>query len=326
MKMNHQAHQKKFIFDLHLDLAFYYEFPQILKMKFSSLNKFDPQRHGDLIQFQRAKLKIAVTNIFPFIYNKSTKQWIPTNFEKVKLKLKKYLQWLKKYPDFQIVYQKEDLKKIMNQKNKIGLILGVEGLNFVQSPRDIFELYHLGIRVFGLNWNVDSTLATSLKTKKKFGLTEKGRLIVATIEKLPVVLDLAHSSSYTVRDVFKFYQKPLMFSHNGYKKIVNFEQNLDDQILNLLKKNHGLLGLTLLPYSLKINSKISFSNWLLQLKALKTKYAQNLALGTDFFGFEYDDQFEGCRNYLELSGQLQKSKISRKILFTNAFRFFQQLI
>lgn len=307
------------IFDLHLDLEVYYRYPEFLNMTFKSLEILDTKRHGDIPQFLKSNLKIAVVNIFPFEFKKN--KWEPININKFFERLESFVRWIKKFDVFEIILNRDDLKN--NLKNRrIGIILGVEGLNFINKIEDIYKIYESGIRVFGLNWNIDSKFSTSLKTITKSGLTKEGKALIKILEKLPIVIDLAHSSIYTSKDVFKYYKKPIIFSHNGIQKIVNFEQNLSDDLLDNLNKNKGLIGLTCLPYSINLNGEISFKIWHQALKYAKDKYKNNLAIGTDFFGFKFNKDYKGLSNYLDFYKNLKKFKVPKYILFNNSCNLF----
>ncbi|GIW66796.1 MAG: hypothetical protein KatS3mg095_0694 [Candidatus Parcubacteria bacterium] len=315
--------KQNFIFDLHLDLEVYYRFPKFLNMKFKNLNLLDLKRHGDIPQFTKGNLKLAVVNIFPFEYYKN--EWVHININQFFARLEKFLKWLSKYKIFKIIYNKNDLNNILKSKY-IGIILGVEGLNFLEKYNQVFLLYEKGIRVIGLNWNKDTKFSTSLKNTSNRGLNEEGINLIKTIEKLPIVIDLAHSSITTFKDILKIYKKPVIFSHNGIKEVVDFEQNLDKSTLNLLRDTNGLIGLTCLPYSIDINNKISFENWYKSFKYIKKEFKNNLAIGTDFFGFKFNENHNGTKNFLDFSSNLKKFKIPSYVLFKNAFNLFVKVL
>jgi len=313
------------IFDLHLDLEVYFRLSKFLNMDFDDIIKKNLKRHGDIPQFQKSGLKFAIVNIFPFYYKNNN--WHPITYKTFLKYFNKFKEWLFSYDIFQIVLTKNDLIQINNKKDKIGIILGVEGLNFLDKLNKIKNLYDLGIRCFGLNWNIDSIYSTSLKTEKKLGLTKEGVLLIKKLEELNVIIDLAHSSIFTVRDIFKLYKKPVIFSHNGVKKIINFEQNLNSKIINKIRKKSGLIGLTLLPYSLsQVNQKLDIRNFEVQYKYLKKILPKNISIGTDFFGFKFRSDFNGGRNYLEFSNYLKKINADENFCFYNAFNFFKNYL
>ncbi len=314
---------KKKIFDLHLDLEVYFRYPEFLNMKFKNLDVVDFKRHGDLPQFKRAGLKIAIVNIFPFEYVNN--QWLPIKFNKFFQRLDNFLKWISKFNAFRLIKNNKELRNIL-ESNKIGIILGVEGLNFLNQPDDIYKLIDRGIRVFGLNWNIDSKFSTSLKTTSKNGLTKDGLRLIKILEKLPVVVDLAHSSVYTFKDIVKYYKKPFIFSHNGIKREVDFEQNLDDEILKTVKERGGIIGLTFLPYAIQKKDKVSFLYWYRQFLYARKLCKDNLGLGTDFFGFKFNNNYKGLINYCDFYKKIITYRLPNYLLFDNAFRLFIELI
>jgi microsomal dipeptidase-like Zn-dependent dipeptidase len=310
------------IFDLHLDLEVYFRVPEFLDMPIKDMRYLDLRRHGDIPQFKKSNLKFAVVNIFPFIYKNN--QWNPIVYKKFVKFLDNFKEWIFSYKIFKPVLSKKDLSEIDKEKNKIGIILGIEGLNFLDDVNRVKDLFNLGIRSFGLNWNIDSIYSTSLRTEKKFGLTPEGIRLIKELEKFDIVIDLAHSSIFTIRDVFKIYSKPVLFSHNGVKKIVNFEQNLSTEIINKIKKTESLIGLTLLPYSLSQNhQKLDIESFKYQYDYLFKMIPTNIAIGTDFFGFKFRNDFENVRNYIEFSKYLKKIRANKYFTFYNAFNFFK---
>jgi microsomal dipeptidase-like Zn-dependent dipeptidase len=313
------------IFDLHLDLEVYFRIPEFLDMPIKDIKYLDLRRHGDIPQFKKSNLKFAVVNIFPFVYQNT--HWKPIDYKKFLKFLENFQEWIFSYKIFKPVLSKKDLLEINKEKDKIGIILGVEGLNFLDSVKKVKDLYDLGIRCFGLNWNIDSIYSTSLKTEKRFGLTPEGIKLIKKLEELNVVIDLAHSSIFTIRDIFKVYPKPVIFSHNGVKKIVNFEQNLSTEIINKIRQKEGLIGLTLLPYSLSQNhQKLDIKRFKQQYDYLSKIISANISIGTDFFGFKFRDDFKGARNYLEFSNSLKKIKVNKNFTFYNAFNFFKNTL
>ncbi|GIW66011.1 MAG: hypothetical protein KatS3mg094_530 [Candidatus Parcubacteria bacterium] len=314
---------KNVIFDLHLDIEVYLRFPKFLNMKYKNLSILELKRHGDIPQFLKSGLKFAVVNIFPFEFINN--KWVPINITQFMERLERFLKWINRFKIFKIIYNKRDLKDVLQSKN-IGLILGTEGLNFLNNISDIYSLYKKGIRVFGLNWNEDTKFSASLKNTTNKGLTKEGKQLIKILEKLPIVLDLAHSSINTFRDILKIYKKPVIFSHNGFKELIDFEQNLDIKNLKLLKDIGGLIGLTCLPYSININGEINFINWLKTFRHLKNEFKNNLAIGTDFFGFKFNENYEGIKNYLEFSESLRKFNVPSYVLFKNSFNLFSKLL
>lgn len=58
-----------------------------------------------------------------------------------------------------------------------------------------------------------------------------------------MLIDLAHASPATVRDVTSIATKPLIVSHTGVKGTCNNERNLSDDELSAIARTGGLVGI-----------------------------------------------------------------------------------
>lgn len=96
--------------------------------------------------------------------------------------------------------------------------------------------------------------------------------------------------------------------------------------MDILLDKKGLVSLTFLPYSIQIKNNLKFSDWYKQFKYIRNKYKEILAVGTDFFGFKFNDSYKGFSNYLDFHKSIKKYKLPSYLLFDNAFRLFLKLL
>ena len=84
---------------------------------------------------------------------------------------------------------------------RLRLVLSMEGVEPLEGDPGAFEdWYERGVRSAGLTWNHANEFAGGIDTPTQ-GLTERGRTLVRRFGELGVVLDLAHASEQTWRDV-----------------------------------------------------------------------------------------------------------------------------
>jgi microsomal dipeptidase-like Zn-dependent dipeptidase len=319
--------KKDFLFDLHLDLEVYFNsnLSQLINMSHRSLGTFSPNRHFDISQAKTVKLRYLVAQVQSLIYDHYHKKIKPLkNIKFFFSNLERFLKKLKKYPDFKIIKNFSDFHQL--KKNEIGVFLGIEGLNFVDDFRDIETLWQLGFRVFGLTWNFDNHLASGLMGNGS--LTSLGKKIVNFLVKNEGIIDCAHLNLLSAKEVIKLAPKNFIFSHNNIKKIFNFRQNLDGQILKMINGKKTLIGLTLLPSALT-NTKerqATFDDWLTHYNFLLKNYKNSIALGTDYFGFDFQSSPVGAENYEVFNKNLLKFKINKSLLFKNSLSYFYDKI
>jgi membrane dipeptidase len=184
-----------------------------------------------------------------------------------------------------IVSNASDLDKAT--EDSLGLIIGLEGSYPLSEPEDLIELFNLGIRVLGLTWNVENGFAASCMSKKDYGLTKSGEELVRLANELGVVIDLAHSSRNTMIDVLTISKKPILISHTAAKALNDHPRNVDDEVLSLLKKNGGVVGVAFVPSFLRKDGKASMKDVVDHaIHMVDVAGPEHVGIGSDFLGTE----------------------------------------
>ncbi len=139
-----------------------------------------------------------------------------------------------------ICYNYNDI--LQSQKDsKIGVILGIEGVKYLDSPEDMTRLYKKGIRHASLTWNEDNDYATGI-SKTDTGLTLKGEQLITLMESLGMIIDLSHSNEKTFKDIMSKTKGPVIVSHGNVKSLCNHPRNYTDEQLHLIKEKNGVIG------------------------------------------------------------------------------------
>ena len=95
----------------------------------------------------------------------------------------------------------------------VGGLLGIEGAHTTNGdPRNVAALDRAGYRMIGLTHFFDNGFAGSAHGTGKGGLTELGRSLVRDLERRRILVDLAHASAATIRDVLAIAIRPVVVS------------------------------------------------------------------------------------------------------------------
>jgi microsomal dipeptidase-like Zn-dependent dipeptidase len=130
------------------------------------------------------------------------------------------------------------------QDDRVGAVLSVEGLHVQRDDlAAIDRLYAAGVRVFGLAHMSDNPVAGSAHGWSKGGLTAFGRRVVARIDSLGAVVDLAHASAATIDDVLAISTRPVLVSHTGVDGTCPGERNLSDDQVRRIAARGGVIGI-----------------------------------------------------------------------------------
>lgn len=125
----------------------------------------------------------------------------------------------------------------------IGAILGIEGAHALDDDlAGIDRLYDAGFRMFGLHHFFDNALGGSLHGTAGQGLTDFGEAVVRRLDELNLIIDVAHSSPESVRDVLGLTTRPLIVSHTGFQGHCPTPRNIDDALMREIAAAGGLIG------------------------------------------------------------------------------------
>jgi len=72
--------------------------------------------------------------------------------------------------------------------------------------------------------------------------------MVKEMNRLGVLIDMSHISAKAMNDILDETKAPVIFSHSNVKTLCDVNRNVPDDVLLRLKKNHGIIMLTFVPY------------------------------------------------------------------------------
>ena len=126
---------------------------------------------------------------------------------------------------------------------RVAVILGMQDAEPI--GRDLTRLQTLaalGVRIIQLTHNRQSFVGTGC-AERDSGLTRFGRAVVAEMNRLGLVIDLAHCGAATTRDAIEASSVPVMCSHSNPNAISRSLRNKDDGLIRALAARGGLLGI-----------------------------------------------------------------------------------
>ena len=157
---------------------------------------------------------------------------------------------VREQPDRVIAVRGRNDLDALERGGSLGLLLALEGVEpFGYDPGTADVFVELGLRMASLTWNRRNAFADGAAEDPTGGLSRLGRELVQHLASLGVVLDLAHASAATFRDVLEAAgEAPLLVSHAACRALVDHPRNLDDDQLQELAQRDGLLGVMLQPF------------------------------------------------------------------------------
>ena len=128
---------------------------------------------------------------------------------------------------------------------KIAAFLTIEGGHTIDDDLRVLQMYHrMGIRSMTLTHARNTNWADSASdTPAHNGLTDFGKEVVREMNRLGMLVDLAHVSDKTFYDALAATSKPVIVSHSSMRAISNVPRNVSDEMLHALGKNGGVIGI-----------------------------------------------------------------------------------
>jgi len=147
-----------------------------------------------------------------------------------------------------VITSPEDIDRLLADRNNgatvVGGMLSIEGLHDLEGRIENLDVLHdAGFRMAGLTHFFDNDIAGSMHGVNKGGLTPLGRQVVARMEALGMIVDLAHASHATIADVLAMAKRPVVFSHGGVLGTCKINRNLSDDEIRGIAKTGGVIGI-----------------------------------------------------------------------------------
>lgn len=195
-------------------------------------------------------------------------------------------------PRFVICRTYADIVKA-RKNNQFALLITMEGVEPLGTDLNLLRVfYELGLRSVGLtharrNLAADGGLFAA-NTSSTYGLAPFGKTLVQEMEKLHILIDLAHLNPAGVDEVLKLTAKPLIFSHTNPRKFFDLDRNASDDHIRAVGARGGVIGVNgalvgATRAQATIDMYIDNVEYVVELSGM-----DSVAIGFDFFKFIWD--------------------------------------
>ena len=149
----------------------------------------------------------------------------------------------------------DDVRRILAKGKKV-IMIGVEnaypmGLD----TSNVQKFWERGARYVSLSHNghsqfTDSNTGEFDGTALHNGLSELGKEVVELLNYYGIMIDISHPSKEGIRQMVELSKAPIIASHSSARALRDHPRNLDDEQLNRIKENGGVIQTTALGFFL----------------------------------------------------------------------------
>jgi len=147
-----------------------------------------------------------------------------------------------KHPnDFRLALRADDIART-RKSGRIAALIGVEGGHAIEDdPRLLRTFYDLGARYLTLTHTRNLSWAGSSGDEGNAGLNELGRRVISEMNRLGMMVDIAHVSDKTFWDVIRASKSPVFSSHSSCRALSNIPRNMTDEMIQAVGRKGGLV-------------------------------------------------------------------------------------
>ena len=191
----------------------------------------------------------------------------------------------------------KDIEKAKKEK-KTAIFFGFQNCSPIEDDISLVEkVYDLGCRFMQLTYNNQSLLATGCFENVDSGVTNFGKEVIKEMNRLGLVIDMSHSAEKSTIDAINISQKPIAITHANPTFWHAAKRNKSDELLKILSKNDGMLGLSLYPHHLKDGTNCPLESFCeMVAKTADLMGAEKIGIGSDLCLNQPDTVVEWMRN------------------------------
>ena len=150
-------------------------------------------------------------------------------------------------PDqMELALTSDDVRSIHKKGKKVAMI-GIEnGYPVGTDINNVKKFYDLGARYMSLSHNGHSQLCDSNTGEADGvwlhnGLSELGKEVIVEMNKYGMMIDVSHPSKESMQQMIELSKAPIIASHSSARALCDHSRNLDDEQLEWLKNNGGVV-------------------------------------------------------------------------------------
>jgi membrane dipeptidase len=148
--------------------------------------------------------------------------------------------------EIELATTSEDVRRINAEGKKVAMI-GIEnGYPVGLDIANVRKFYDLGGRYMSLAHNGHSQLCDSNTGEGDGvwlhnGLSDLGIEVIAEMNKWGIMIDVSHPSKESMRQMITLSKAPIIASHSAARALCDHSRNLDDEQLQWMKENGGVV-------------------------------------------------------------------------------------
>jgi membrane dipeptidase len=151
-------------------------------------------------------------------------------------------------PDDIVLAKKENRHVLYFTGN--GVPLPQDWVSVEEEMRYIRVFFQLGIRMMHLTYNRRNMIGDGCGEPANAGLSDFGKAVVKEMNRVGVIVDIAHSGWQTSLEAAKVSERPMVASHSCAASIYKVVRSKPDDVIKAIADTDGYIGICCIPHFL----------------------------------------------------------------------------
>jgi len=161
-----------------------------------------------------------------------------------------------------------------------GVPIPQDWISVEEELRFIRVFFQLGVRMMHLTYNRRNVIGDGCGEPSDGGLSDFGRAVVAEMNRIGLIVDVAHCGWQTSLEAAEVSNRPIVASHTTCAALHEHIRSKPDNVIRAIVDKGGLIGICCIPSFL--GGKGDIAAMMEHIKyAVKTFGADHVAIGTD---------------------------------------------
>lgn len=131
-----------------------------------------------------------------------------------------------------------------------GIPLTGDAVSVADELRYVRTFFELGVRMMHVTYNRRNVLGDGCAEKANGGLSDLGRAAIAEMNRVGVIVDVAHSGWRTSLEAAQVSKKPMVASHTACAALQHHVRGKPDEVIRAIVDGGGLVGICAIPHFL----------------------------------------------------------------------------
>ena len=155
----------------------------------------------------------------------------------------------------ELALSSQDVSRILAEGKKV-IMIGVENAySMGLDTSNVEKFWEKGARYVSLTHNghnqfSDSNTGEFDDTALHNGLSDLGKEVIELLNYYGIMIDISHPSKEAIRQMTELSKAPIIASHSSARALRDHPRNVDDEQLNWIKENGGVIQTTALGFFL----------------------------------------------------------------------------